>query len=172
MTLDKLWAPWRIEYLKSIDTGESESGCFLCDYWSSPERDAENLVLWRTKVAMLMFNRFPYTAGHLMVVPGAHVARPQDLSNETLTDLMIMANDAQTILAETIRAQGFNVGINVGRCAGAGVPDHVHLHIVPRWEGDTNFMTTCGDTRVISQALEQLYQQLLETVRRLGLPQR
>lgn len=169
MDNDNLWAPWRIAYLKSLEE-EEPGGCFLCTYWNKPDHDKKNLVLWRTRRCLVVFNRFPYTGGHLLVAPAAHVPDLADLDNDTMLDMMLLTRDAQKVLTETIKPQGFNIGINISRCAGAGLPGHVHLHLVPRWDGDTNFITTVGRVRVISQALEELYDQLAEISRRLQLP--
>src|SRR4029450_10679535 len=113
---------------------------------------------------------FPYSNGHLMVAPTAHVANLYDLPEGVLEEMMRTVRDVQRMLAEVLTPQGFNIGINIGKCAGAGLPDHVHIHIVPRWEGDTNFMSVCSDTRVIPQDLDSLHAQLRESARRLGLP--
>jgi ATP adenylyltransferase len=168
-----IWAPWRIGYLKSLgeeERKEKSNGCFLCNYWAEPDKDNENLVLWRTENCMVLFNRFPYTGGHMLIAPSAHVSSMDDLNNVTMLEMMHLARDGQKVLSETIHPQGFNVGINIQRCAGAGLPDHIHMHLVPRWEGDTNFMAVTGQVRVISQALDELYGQLREKAKELGLP--
>lgn len=174
MNPQNLWAPWRLEYLKTIDTQDAahpNEPCFFCRYAHHPENDRANLVLWRSAHCMVLMNRFPYTGGHLLIAPMAHGGSMNALDETTLLEWMLLTRDAQTILSQTIYPHGFNVGININRCAGAGVPDHIHLHIVPRWEGDTNFMSVCGDIRVISQGLDDLYQQLKTTGEKLGLPQ-
>ena len=180
MENDNLWAPWRFEYLKSLGEKEAHQGedaggaegesCFLCRYWCAPEDDKTNLVLWRGRRCLVVLNLFPYTAGHLLIAPIAHVGTMQDLDDETLLELMVLTRDAQQVLAEAIHPHGYNVGININRCAGAGLPDHIHLHLVPRWSGDTNFMGVTVEVRVISQALGELYTQLGEISRRLKLP--
>jgi len=165
---DNIWAPWRSEYIESLS--QEPDGCFLCRYRDEPEKDAENLILWRTPHCLAVMNRFPYTGGHLLLAPYDHVATLGDLPRQTLCEMMELLRDAQEVLRQTMRPQGFNVGMNVGRCAGAGLPDHIHLHIVPRWEGDTNFMTVFGGARVISTTLGRLREQILQTAERLGLP--
>lgn len=168
-----IWAPWRFQYIKSLDDSgrQTEAGdCFLCNHWTQPNKDRENLVLWRTEKCMVIFNRFPYTGGHLLIAPAAHVPSLADLDEQTLLHMMILARDAQKVLIETIKPHGFNIGININRCAGAGLPDHIHMHLVPRWSGDTNFMDICADIRVVSQALDDLYSQLTEVSQRLNLP--
>lgn len=155
-----IWAPWRLEYIRSLS--EKVDGCFLCHYWQTPQDDAENLVLWRRPSCMALLNRFPYTAGHFLIAVGDHFGDLHDVSDETMHDIMQMSRDLVTILRAEIKADGFNFGLNLGRCAGAGVPGHLHFHLVPRWEGDTNFMGVVEDVRVISQSLESLYEQLCQ----------
>jgi len=162
-----LWAPWRIEYIQSL-TGDN--GCFLCQYRDEPDKDSENLLLWRGEHCLAVMNRFPYTGGHMLVAPIAHVAGLEDLSGPVMCEMMEMVRDLQILLKKTIGAHGFNVGMNIGRCAGAGLPGHLHLHVVPRWNGDTNFMSALGDIRVIPQALSQLYEHLKTNSAKLELP--
>jgi ATP adenylyltransferase len=152
-------APWRIEYLRSL----SESGaCFLCDAAASitDEECRERLVLWTTTHSVVLLNRYPYTNGHLLVAPRAHKADLGELSHEELLDLQTQTVKAIELLKRAISPQGFNLGVNLGRCAGAGVPGHLHQHVVPRWGGDTNFMAIVGDVRIVPQALTQLYSEL------------
>jgi len=178
MLNNNLWAPWRIEYLKSFskeqgslaDDAPWTKKCFLCEYWQHPDQDKENLVLWRTPRALVLFNRFPYTAGHLLICPPDHVPTLEALNSDILLEFMLLTRDAQKVLDQAIHPHGYNIGINIGRCAGAGLPDHVHLHLVPRWNGDTNFMSTTGNARLISQSLEELYEQLTEISQQLNLP--
>jgi len=175
-----LWAPWRISYLRSLTEGAPDpcladaqgapGGCFLCDYWHKPDDDPANLVLWRTDVCIVVLNRFPYTGGHLLIAPAAHTPNFDNLDDKTLLQMMLLARDAQKLLIEAIKPQGFNLGVNINRCAGAGLPDHVHLHLVPRWQGDTNFMAINCGVRVISQALDELYKQLVDLSAKLALP--
>ena len=169
---DNLWAPWRIQYLKSLDedSPDNANGCFLCNYWNAPEKDTDNLVLWRTQQCMVLFNRYPYTGGHLLVAPADHVGSLEMLPDERMLEMMQLTRDAQIVLSHAIKPHGFNVGININRCAGAGLPDHLHLHLVPRWDGDTNFMAVTGKVRVISQALDELYAQLKAISAELNLP--
>ena len=173
MSNKNIWAPWRYKYLKSLgDSGtNSESKpCFLCRCWAEPQNDRQNLLLWRTKKCMVVFNRYPYTGGHLLIAPTQHVASLEKLDPQALQEMMLLARDGQKVLSQTIKPHGFNIGININRCAGAGLPDHIHMHLVPRWDGDTNFMDICGDIRVISQALDDLYEQLTNASRELSLP--
>ncbi len=164
-----IWAPWRMEYIESLHKIDEE-GCFLCRHWADPGLDAECHVVWRGSSTVTMFNRYPYTNGHLLVAPGAHTADMTAMSHDVLAELMEMVRDGQRLLSEAVKAQGFNVGMNLGRCAGAGVPEHLHIHVVPRWNGDTNFMSVLGDTRVVPQSSDALYAIMTEVAGRLGLP--
>lgn len=164
-----IWAPWRMEYIGSIGT-QAANGCFLCNYWSCPEQDQANLVLWRSRDCMVLLNRFPYTSGHMLVAPSRHIANIEDLSADGLTNLMRLSQDAVLLLREMVKPQGFNIGVNLGKCAGAGLPGHIHIHVVPRWEGDTNFVPVLSGTRVMPQALDALYAAAKEASQRMGLP--
>ena len=162
-----LWAPWRIKYIQGLS---DKSDCFLCDYLTSPDKDAENYVLWRTEQALVVFNKFPYNNGHLLIAPVRHVPDLEQLPDDELLALMRLVRDCQQVLTAAIRPHGFNVGMNFGRCAGAGLPEHLHIHVVPRWNGDTNYMHVCSDTDVISQGLDELYAQLVAISRDEKLP--
>jgi len=165
-----LWAPWRMEYIGTLAEQTGNSGCFLCDYADHPDQDATNRVVWRGQTCLTVFNRFPYANGHLLVAPLAHQGDLGDLNDDTLNELIRQVRDAKTLLKETTGAHGFNVGMNFGRCAGAGLPDHLHVHIVPRWEGDTNFMPVLSNTRVIPQSMDALLRLMREATDALGLP--
>jgi ATP adenylyltransferase len=154
-TMENLWAPWRINLFKQPLT----TGCFFCQYLRE-DRDQENLILERGERCFVIMNRYPYTNGHLMVVPYQHVGQLAEVECATRAALMDFAVRWQAILVQVIHAHGFNLGINLGKAAGAGVDDHLHLHIVPRWIGDANFMSTLADMRVINQSLNELYQEL------------
>jgi ATP adenylyltransferase len=150
-----LWSPWRLEYLKAPQA----DGCIFCHAAESSD-DQENLVLLRDGRAYLILNRFPYNNGHFMVVPYAHVPSLEDLEAPTLTEMMLLLNRGLAALRETMQPDGFNVGVNLGQVAGAGVADHVHIHAVPRWLGDTNFMPVVGDMRVVPQTWTETYDEL------------
>ena len=167
MKRKNLWAPWRVKYIQGLS---QESDCFLCDYYSTPQKDKENLVLWRTEHACVVFNKFPYNNGHLLIAPVRHISSLDDASDDELRCLMGLVRDCQKVLSLTIGPHGFNVGMNFGRCAGAGLPDHMHIHVVPRWNGDTNYMHVCSDTDVISQSLTELYDKLVEVSQTENLP--
>jgi ATP adenylyltransferase len=166
-----LWAPWRMEYIDALG-GDDDAGCFLCRALQNPGDDAANYVLWRGGHTIVVLNRWPYSSGHVLVAPAAHAAQPEDISDEALLELMQRTRDAKRVLQAALGAQGFNIGINLGRCAGAGLPDHLHLHIVPRWGGDTNFMPVLADAKVIPQSLQVVREQFLakSAELRLGSP--
>jgi len=162
-----LWAPWRIPYIRGL---EKDDGCFLCHDFAHPEEDEANLVLWRTGRSLVVLNRFPYNNGHLLVAPARHIADLTETSPEEMLELLQLVREAQRALSLAINPHGFNVGMNFGRCAGAGLPGHLHIHIVPRWNGDTNFMSVCSDTKVVSQSLADLLAELRQAGAAHGLP--
>jgi ATP adenylyltransferase len=152
-----LWAPWRLEYIKSAD---EESSCLFCD--AAAGNDEERLVVRRGERALVLLNKFPYSSGHFMVAPVRHVGEFADLESDEVLELHRLASAGIGALAETYGPQGYNVGWNLGRIAGAGVVDHVHLHVVPRWAGDTNFMPVLADTKVLPEHLEETRRKLAE----------
>ncbi len=147
-----LWAPWRIDYIR----GEKEDSCFLCRIFEE-SRDWENLLLYRGKTCAVVMNRYPYNSGHLMVTPYRHVAEPSDLTEEETLEIAALTARSLDVLRKAMKPQGFNIGINLGESAGAGLKDHLHQHIVPRWVGDTNFMPVLGGPRVMPEALDATY---------------
>jgi len=151
-----IWSPWRMAY---IEGHNEEPGCLFCNRLAQAD-GPENLILHRDQRAFVILNRFPYTSGHMMIVPNVHEASLDSLDGETLSDLMTLTAKALRVLRQAYRAQAFNMGANIGEAAGAGVAGHVHLHVLPRWPGDTNFMTTTGDTRVVPASLEATYLRL------------
>jgi ATP adenylyltransferase len=157
-----------MEYIDALSEQQAE-GCFLCRYRDEQD-DEKNLVLWRGPKCFTTLNRFPYTGGHSMVAPLAHVDELAELTAAVMTEMMEHVRDVQKVLARATHAEGFNVGINIGRCAGAGLPGHLHIHVVPRWPGDTNFMAVFDDVRVIPTSLRKLYSQLREVAGELKLP--
>ena len=160
-----LWAPWRIPYLRKITRQEKPDACFFCEYVAAPKKDRKNLVVLRGKTCFTVMNRFPYAGGHLLIAPFAHKADLADFTagerEETFDHLIRM----QRVLEKLMKPQGFNMGLNIGRAAGAGVPGHLHFHLLPRWNGDSNFMTTAAQVRVIPQALDELHGELQKTLR-------
>jgi len=147
-----LWAPWRVEYIRS----EKETECFLCRMFSECG-DRENLILFRGTTCVVLMNRYPYNSGHLMVAPFRHIAELDDRTPEEILEMETLTAKAVTVLREVMAPQGCNIGINLGVAAGAGLEDHLHQHIVPRWIGDTNFMPVMSDTRVVPEALLTTY---------------
>jgi ATP adenylyltransferase len=152
---ERLWAPWRIGFI----LGPHEEGCFLCRL-PAQDRDAENYLLQRGTHSFVCLNRFPYTNGHLLISPYRHTGEFTSLTPEELGEMTQLAQSWVGRLQQEMRPGGFNLGMNLGKPAGAGVADHVHMHVVPRWEGDHNFMSTVGDIRLINQSLDELYQVL------------
>ncbi|MDQ2868531.1 MAG: HIT domain-containing protein [Verrucomicrobiota bacterium] len=155
--LDTLWAPWRFEYF--AQTGARD---FLSEAARTSD-DAAHLVVARRKNSFLIMNRYPYAVGHLMAVPYRKVPELSELGENEIVEIFSLVALAQKILRAVVKAEGFNIGINVGECAGAGVPDHLHVHVVPRWSGDTNFMPLLTGTRVLSESLQNLYDRLRAT---------
>jgi len=156
--MKRLWAPWRMEYVG----GEQRPGCLFCRVIEHPEDEDSELVVWRVEGAIVMLNKFPYNAGHTMVAPVAHVPGLENLDDQQTTSLMRAVRRTIDVLRETMKPEGFNVGANIGRAAGAGIPNHVHLHVVPRWNGDTNFMPVLDDVKVVNEALTQTAAKLRE----------
>ncbi|MEX1118953.1 MAG: HIT domain-containing protein [Terrimicrobiaceae bacterium] len=158
--MESLWAPWRVEYFRA----EHQTGHDFLGEAAATDNDAAHLVITRRKTAFLIMNKYPYSAGHLMAVPYRKVADMEILTEGEVLDLWQLAILAQKLLKECVKAQGFNVGWNLGKAAGAGVDNHLHIHIVPRWVGDSNFMAVLGDTRILPEALEPLYRRLCEAL--------
>ena len=149
--MDKLWAPWRIKYLKA----KKNRNCIFCD-----KKAGGNSVIFKTSHSVCRLNIFPYNNGHLMLSPLRHVKDLSALKQNELLDLFAALNTAKTLLDKTLKPHGYNIGINLSEAAGAGIPGHLHIHIVPRWKGDTNFMPVVSDTKIISQSLEELAKRL------------
>jgi ATP adenylyltransferase len=167
--MDVLRAPWRMEYINSESTGAKggkPKSCIFCDY-AAESNDAENLIIARSKKVFIILNRYPYSNGHLMVVPFRHTSEFGSLDEAEKLDLMTMAQRAISVLKESINPDGFNLGVNLGRVAGAGIDTHLHLHIGPRWSGDTNFMSVTAETKVLPEALSVTRERLAQTWKRL-----
>ncbi len=156
--LESLWAPWRVEYFQA----EHRTGWDFLTEAAQSDDDAAHLVVTRRKSAFLIMNKYPYSAGHLMAVPYRKVHRMEDLADGEVLELWELAIHAQKLLEQAVKAQGFNVGWNLGKVAGAGVDDHLHIHIVPRWVGDSNFIAVIGGTRIVPEALQPLYERLMK----------
>ena len=153
--MNHLWSPWRMEYIEK----SKEQGCIFC-MAQEMEDGVENLIAFRGERAYVILNRYPYTSGHLMVVPFAHQAHLEDLDPPTRAEMMELTTRCVVVLRKIYHPEAFNIGANIGESAGAGVKSHVHIHIVPRWGGDTNFMTVVGETRVLPEALERTYERV------------
>jgi ATP adenylyltransferase len=158
--MDQLWAPWRLAYVAPGPKPASDDGCFICRGLAGSD-DRANLIVLRTGLSTVVLNRFPYNNGHLLVAPLAHKGQLSELTEAELLDLQLVLRRMIGLLTEAMRPDGYNVGLNLGRVAGAGLPGHLHWHIVPRWNGDTNFMPVLADVKVIPQSLDALYELLV-----------
>lgn len=156
--MNHLWSPWRMKY---IENHEKNNDCVFCVAQAKTD-NAENLIAFRGKLAYVILNRYPYTSGHLMVIPFEHKPNLEVLDAETRAEMMELASRCTSVLRAVYRTESFNMGINIGEAAGAGVLGHVHIHIVPRWAGDTNFMSATGGTRVLPEALEDTYRRVCD----------
>ena len=155
-SMDYMWAPWRMQYILAADSAE---GCIFCTK-PTEQKDRENGILWRGDTCFAIHNAYPYNPGHLMVVPYRHVSSLTELSHDELRDVMVATKRAITVLDRAMAPDGLNIGINQGRPAGAGITDHIHQHVVPRWAGDTNYMTTIGNTKVLPELVDETYARL------------
>ncbi|MCF8884885.1 MAG: HIT domain-containing protein [Nitrososphaerota archaeon] len=155
-----LWAPWRMKYIKEVDKAKKDE-CIFCKSIME-NRDRENLVLYRGKFNFIILNKYPYNNGHLMIAPYKHTGKVEDLTREELCELMELIVKSVQVLGSEYNPNGWNIGANIGRAAGAGIEDHIHFHVVPRWIGDTSFMTVIGDTKVIPELPEETYEKLIK----------
>jgi ATP adenylyltransferase len=158
---ERLWSPWRMAYVRGGGDGSGADGCIFCDLpAAAEEQDEANHLLARGKVSFVLLNAFPYNPGHLMAAPYRHIGDYEELTAEELAEIMSFAGTAIRAIREGSDAHGFNLGMNVGQVAGAGIADHLHLHLVPRWGGDTNFMPIVGQTKVLPELLAETYARL------------
>jgi ATP adenylyltransferase len=162
--MDQLWAPWRLAYVASAQPPAAGDPCFICNGLADDE-DRIHLIAWRTPLSVVVLNRFPYNNGHLLVAPRAHKGRLDELDAEEMLETMETLRRTVGVLDELMRPDGYNIGLNLGRAAGAGLPGHLHWHVVPRWNGDTNFMPVLADAKVIVQSLDALYDLLTARLR-------
>jgi ATP adenylyltransferase len=160
--MDYIWTPWRYQYMKEVTAGKQPE-CIFCDALAR-KNDAETLIVHRGVEAFVILNRYPYTSGHVMIVPNAHVADLHLCGAETLSEMMRLAQRVEKVLLENYKPDGMNLGMNLGRAAGAGVIGHLHLHALPRWMGDSNFMTVAGETRVLAEDLAITYDRFLKAL--------
>ncbi|MET1125200.1 MAG: HIT domain-containing protein [Archaeoglobaceae archaeon] len=162
--MERIFAPWRIRYILA----PKPKGCIFCDY-PKQDRDRENLILYRGKKTFIIMNRNPYNPGHVMVCPYRHVPTTEELDDDELLESMKLVNLSMKLIRNVMNPDGFNVGINIGKVAGAGIAEHLHIHVVPRWEGDTSFMPVLADVQIVPEALEETYDKLKKEVERLAL---
>ena len=154
--MDRLWAPWRLSYVASAKPPTEHDPCFIC-HGLAEQNDRANLIAWRRSRCVVVLNRFPYNNGHLLIAPNAHKGELHELESDETLQMQETIARLVGILGELMKPDGFNIGLNLGRAAGAGLPGHLHWHIVPRWQGDVNFMTVVADTNVLVQSLDALY---------------
>ena len=161
--MERLWSPWRHAYIAAVGADMADgAGCILCEVHKNPADDEKNFLVHRASHNFVILNLYPYISGHLMIAPYDHLGEFDSAPKETTDEMMELAKRCQSALREVYHPQGFNIGMNLGECAGAGVPDHLHVHIVPRWSGDTNFMPILSGTRTISDGLRSIYDKLIE----------
>lgn len=151
--MDRLWSPWRAKYIASGVDAQAET-CVFCEIARNTENDEKNLVVFRGQLNFVVLNLFPYITGHILVVPYAHLGELDSAPKDVTDEMMDLTKRAQAALRSVYKPAAYNVGMNLGAAAGAGITDHIHLHVLPRWSGDTNFMTTVGETRVLPESLE------------------
>jgi len=159
MSKSTLWAPWRIDYILGNSSEKKEDGCLFCRLHSD-DNDQKNLILERSEYSYIMLNRYPYSSGHLLVLPASHIADLNQLEGKAYIDLMLLLKKSIGVLQQVLQPGGINAGLNMGTAAGAGIADHLHFHVVPRWSGDHNFMPVIADTMVMPQHLDSTYEML------------
>jgi ATP adenylyltransferase len=165
--MEKLWSPWRSEYIDTFLNKEKNGECILCKIAEENPDDLSNLLVEKGELTFTVLNLYPYNNGHLMIIPYSHKSKLESLTKEENLEIMEKLQLASEALKLAIGPEGFNIGANLGKCAGAGIDDHIHFHVVPRWNGDTNFMPVLGEVKVISQELRQTKVKLLETYRKI-----
>ena len=163
--MDRLWSPWRYGYVSKASQSDP---CIFCEK-AAQSQDRENLVVYRGRLNFVLLNLYPYTTGHLMIAPYEHKPTLEELPEETLHEMISLARRTEQHFKALYKPQGINLGINVGECAGAGVAGHIHMHVLPRWPADSNFMTTIGETRVLPEALETTHEKLSDRFRQESL---
>ena len=165
--LQRLWTPWRMEYILSDKDEKQKEECVFCAKLAQ-DRDTKNYIVWRGNHCAILLNLYPYNNGHLLVIPYAHVSSLEDLPDEAQAEMILTVSKSLSLLRRAMQPQGFNVGINIGRAAGAGIESHLHIHIVPRWQGDTNFMPILAETRVIPEWLDDTCARLRSILKNEG----
>ncbi len=165
--MEKLWSPWRSKYIESFKSDEDKSKCIFCQMIDLNVEDKDNLLVYKGKFAFVVLNLYPYNNGHLMIVPNRHTNDFPNFTKDELTDCMDLLQKSELALRKVMSPHGFNIGANIGRVSGAGIEEHIHFHIVPRWNGDTNFMPVIGEVKVISQDLLETKIKLLQAFKEL-----
>jgi len=162
MSDNTLWAPWRAGFVLS----KKEEGCIFCNRLKM-EDSVENLIVYRGELCAVILNKFPYNSGHAMIIPMRHLAHLEELTPDESVEFFELTRITLEVIKKSLKPHSFNIGMNLGECSGAGIPEHIHMHIVPRWNGDTNFMPVLGETKVLSNDLRKTYIQLREAIRKL-----
>lgn len=162
--MDFLWTPWRYAYITAAD---ADKACIFCEALAAKD-DRKAGVVCRSRTCFVILNRFPYTSGHMMIVPTQHVDELRKLPQEAAQEMMVLAQQMESVLREVYRPDGINLGMNIGKAAGAGVAGHIHMHILPRWVADANFMTVVGETRVVPESLDTTYERISARLREIG----
>ncbi len=165
--MDKLWSPWRSQYIESFNTGKEKDSCVFCDAVNASIDDDKCLKVFDGIGCFVMMNLYPYNSGHVLVIPKRHLSGFYDLSGEEITEIMKTVRLSMKAIESVMKPQGFNFGANIGKAAGAGIDDHIHFHVLPRWNGDTNFMPAIGEVKIISQDLLQTKKLLVEAFKKL-----
>jgi ATP adenylyltransferase len=168
--MDTLWSPWRSKYIDGFKhkKNDEKEKCFICGAVNDSEHDEERLVAGRYDHVIVMMNRYPYTNGHILVAPKRHIGDFLKLTHEELAEINIVNQKCVAALTAMYKPQGFNIGANLGECAGAGLPGHIHYHVLPRWNGDTSFVSTLSDIKVVSYSMEETYQQFCKELNKIG----
>jgi ATP adenylyltransferase len=168
--MEFLWSPWRSTYIDSFKSqgANKEETCFICEGIQSAGEDSQRLILQRRDHCVIMMNKYPYTTGHLLIAPLRHIGDYTELSNDELLDILKAVRNSISIIDKVLSPQGYNMGVNIGKAAGAGLPGHIHFHLVPRWSGDKNFMSVIGETNIISFSNEDIYKKLKECYDKIG----
>ena len=165
--MEKLWSPWRSKYIESLSKKKNDDECIFCEAAKNDVKDPENLLVHKGQLTFTLLNLYPYNNGHLMVIPFRHISDLDDLSDQEGSEIFKELQLARRALLDISHPQGFNIGANIGRISGAGIDEHIHFHIVPRWSGDTNFMPVLGEVKVISQELQETKLKLLNAYKKL-----
>jgi len=165
--MEKLWSPWRSKYIDSFNSGKEKTNCVFCDAVNQKMDDEKSLKVYEGEFCFAVLNLYPYNSGHVLIIPKRHLSKFDALEEKELNEVMKISRIIMKALEQIIKPQGFNFGANIGKAAGAGIDDHIHFHILPRWNGDTNFMPAIGEVKIISQDLLNTKNQLIEAIKKL-----